>query len=806
MITPFDTDDPAFKTPGPNEARLVASPDTQSIELTYMPGGSTQTKTIIIPSSSKRFSAASSASSVPSHASRVLQAPRPSPALPESPVPQRKKWWERDGSCALIICGLVGLFLGCIIVTGHYYWRQYTELKDICSSKECVVTAASLISAMDTTVKPCNDFFQYACGNWNRLNIIPEDQSSINTFEVLTNQLQVTLKQILEEPLNDADNNATIKAKVFYRSCMDIAQIKKIGDIPLREALKKFGGWPVVEGRTWRRPNESIEVLLGHMRGEFNEGALLDQWIGPDDKNSSINILQIDQMQLALPSRDYYLHPNNAVERAAYKQYMTEVAILLGADPRTAADELQKVISFEIKLANATVPGADRRDTSANYRKMTLRELQRKVPQIQWRTYFQTFVNASITDDELVVSYAMPYFIQMGRIIQETDERVLYNYFLWRLVMVVLPHMIDDYQQKRIEFQKTLLGVLSERSRYSQCVEWTNKKMGTAVGALFVRDHFDSKSMSTALEMIHNIREAFNELLDENHWMDDETRAVAKIKANSINERIGFPEYIKNPYLLSKEYEMLNISRDRFLENVFTVLRFHAARNLARFGQPVDKNSWSTEPAVVNAFYNPNKNDIVLPAGILQPLFYSQHFPKSLNYGGIGVVIGHEITHGFDDKGRQHDKDGNLMQWWNNSTVEAFRARAKCIVDQYSRYKLREINLTVDGELTQGENIADNGGLKQAFRAYKKWADTHDPEPILPGLNMTHDQLFFLNYAQIWCGTMTPEHALIEVRSSEHPPGSVRVMGTLSNSIDFAKAYNCPVGSPMNPYDKCSVW
>ncbi|CAH1984049.1 unnamed protein product [Acanthoscelides obtectus] len=235
-------------------------------------------------------------------------------------------------------------------------------------------------------------------------------------------------------------------------------------------------------------------------------------------------------------------------------------------------------------------------------------------------------------------------------------------------------------------------------------------------------------------------------------------------------------------------------------------LRFEAQQNFNKLRQPVDKNKWSTDPAVVNAFYNPNRNDIVFPAGILQPLFYSQHFPKSLNYGGIGVVIGHEITHGFDDKGRQFDKDGNMMQWWNDKTIRAFRDRTQCMIDQYSRYKISEVDLYVNGRMTQGENIADNGGLKQSFRAYRKWVSQYGEEMDLPGLNLTHDQLFFLNYAQIWCGSMRPEDALSKVRSSVHSPGPIRVLGPLSNSHDFARAYNCPLGSPMNPTSKCSVW
>ncbi|KAK6620413.1 18S rRNA pseudouridine methyltransferase [Polyplax serrata] len=485
---------------------------------------------------------------------------------------------------------------------------------------------------------------------------------------------------------------------------------------------------------------------------------------------------------------------------------MTQIAILLGADDKTAEAELEEVIKFEVQLANATLPEADRHDTSAIYRKLPLGALQKEIPQLNWKEYLSTFLEIHIKETEPLVTYAMPYFVKMGEILMKTERRVIHNYVIWRLVMKILPHMIDEYQQKIIEFQKILLGILSERHRWSQCVEWTNKKLGMAVGALFIRDNFNQDSKETALEMIHTIREAFNELLTENKWMDDETRAVAKEKADSMNERIGYPELLTNTEELNKEYENLTIIDNQFLVNVFNVLKYDAYHNLRKLRQPVNKNKWSTEPAVVNAFYNPNKNDIVFPAGILQPLFYSQHFPKSLNYGGIGVVIGHEITHGFDDKGRQFDKDGNMMQWWNNATIKAFRERTQCIIDQYSKYKLDEVDLFVNGRMTQGENIADNGGLKQSFRAYKKWVAKHGEEPLLPGINLSHDQLFFLNYAQIWCGSMRPEDALTKIRSSVHSPGPVRVIGPLSNSWDFAKAYNCPLQSPMNPTSKCSVW
>ncbi|KAF2886482.1 hypothetical protein ILUMI_19691, partial [Ignelater luminosus] len=367
-------------------------------------------------------------------------------------------------------------------------------------------------------------------------------------------------------------------------------------------------------------------------------------------------------------------------------------------------------------VRKVSLPEVDRHDTSTIYKKLTLKQLQKIVPQINWVEYLSSFLSDDITENEPVVAYGLSYFIEMGKVLDQTDRRVVHNYVLWRLIMALVPHMIDDYQRERVEFRKILLGILSERSRWSQCVEWTNKKLGMAVGALFIHENFNHDSKETALTMIHTIREAFNDLLAENDWMDDETRAVAKEKADAMNERIGYPQLITESDELIKEYEALNITEDEFMTNILNVLKFEADQNSQKLRQPVDKDKWSTEPAIVNAFYNPNKNDIVIPAGILQPLFYSQHFPKSLNYGGIGVVIGHELTHGFDDKGRQFDKDGNMMQWWNNVTIRAFRDRAQCIIDQYSRYKIDEVGLYVNGRMTQGENIADNGGLKEAFR------------------------------------------------------------------------------------------
>jgi membrane metallo-endopeptidase-like protein 1 len=309
------------------------------------------------------------------------------------------------------------------------------------------------------------------------------------------------------------------------------------------------------------------------------------------------------------------------------------------------------------------------------------------------------------------------------------------------------------------------------------------------------------------MDMIENIRSSFTELLEEVPWMDDATKRVAREKADAIEERIGYPDYIMNDTALNLDYEGVRIDPTKYFENALANQNAAARRNLKNLRQPVDKARWTASPAIVNAFYSPSKNQITFPAGILQPPFYHSNNLKYLQFSGIAIAVAHEITHGFDDEGRLYNKDGNLKQWWPDSVIARFKEKAQCIIDQYNNYTVAEVGLNLNGRQTQGENIADNGGLKQAFRAYQRWIErTKTVEPLLPGLPLSHEQFFFLNFAQIWCGTNRPESYLQLVLSGRHSPGRFRVIGPLSNSIDFAKAYNCPLGSNMNPVKKCSVW
>nr|CAI5828592.1 unnamed protein product [Callosobruchus analis] len=491
----------------------------------------------------------------------------------------------------------------------------------------------------------------------------------------------------------------------------------------------------------------------------------------------------------------------------AYYKYMTNIAILFGANATTAGKELLEVIEFEKKLAKASSPKQDQRDRSKAYHKMALTELSTIVPQVNWLEYFRSIYGKEMNETENIVVDDLPYFKELGIILAKTGRQTIHNYVMSRLVMDLSSYLIDDYQKEELMFKQIVYGIKSGLDRWFKCVKWVKGYMGMAVGALYVREHFDQDSKVEVVQMIDMLREAFNELLVENEWMDEETKKVAKEKANAMGTKVGYPQLVVNDQELCKKYQLLNTSDNGFLKNMLNAMKFEAQTNFKKLRQPVDKKQWDQGPAIVNAFYSPRQNAIEIPAALLQPLIYSKISPKSLNYGGIGVIIGHEITHGFDDSGRQFDKDGNLRQWWNNATIKAFREKAQCITDKYSRYKVTDGNdLHINGKLTLGENIADNGGLKQSYRAYRNWVSQHGEEMQLPGLNLTHDQLFFLNFAQTWCSSIRPERALLAVRSDTHSLGPMRVVGSLSSSQDFAKAYSCPVGSPMNPSEKCSVW
>ncbi|XP_033330133.1 neprilysin-4 isoform X1 [Megalopta genalis] len=684
------------------------------------------------------------------------------------------------------------------------FWKSEGNAWDIREAK-----AKIMLTYMDRSTDPCEDFYQYACGNWARHNPIPKDKSAYDTFEMIRESLDTVLKELLEEPISpelesDVDD-ATVKAKYLFQSCMNYEILEQRMGRPLIELLDELGGWPIL------RPNWDPEkfdwlLLVAQLR-LYNNDILISEWVAPDIKNSDEYIIQFDQTSLGLPTRDYFLQPSNIIYLKAYKNYLIKIATLLGAPLQNATMDADELIEFETRLAKITSSADERGNVSELYQRMSIGELRSLVPQINWHQYLTIVLARPMNATEPVVVYALQYIQDLVNLLSKTSPRTIANYLLWRFVRHRVNNLDDRFQEAKQKFYYILLGREQAPSRWKNCVAQVNSNMGMAVGSMFVKKYFDEKSKNDTLSMIREIQRAFRELLNQTSWIDDETKELATEKVIAMLLRIGYPDFILQPKLLNKRYKDIVIHPDKYFENTLNILQHLTRVGQDRLGSPVNKTLWNTAPAVVNAYYSRSKNRIMIPAGILQPPFYHRYFPRSLNFGGIGVVIGHEITHGFDDKGRLFDKDGNLHRWWKDEAIYGFHQRAQCLIDQYSHYTVSEVGMQIDGINTQGENIADNGGIKQAFRAYERWlGENGGADETLPGLNATGKQLFFLNFAQVWCGSMRPKASRNKLKTTVHSPGKFRVIGTLSNSEDFSEVFSCPLGSPMNPVNKCSVW
>lgn len=534
--------------------------------------------------------------------------------------------------------------------------------------------------------------------------------------------------------------------------------------------------------------------------------------------------LQIDQPGLGLPSRDYY-ECTGAYKEAcsAYVDFMISVAKLIlqerniSVSESEISEQMGRVMDLEKEIANATTKSEDRNDPLLLYNKMTLAQLQNNFSlEINHKVFnWSEFINAimstvqiNVDNTEHVIVYDPDYLIKLRSILVKYSSRDLQNYMTWRFVMDLVNSLSRDYKDTRNAFRKALYGTTSETAAWRRCANYVNGNMENAVGRLYVEEAFAGDSKHVVEEMIADIRGVFIKTLDELPWMDAETKKRAEQKATAIRERIGYPdEIVTDDNKLNSEYQELNYKEEEYFENIIQNLVFTQKKRLKKLREKVDKEEWISGAAVVNAFYSASRNQIVFPAGILQPPFFSASQPKSLNYGGIGMVIGHEITHGFDDNGRNFNENGDLVDWWTEESARNFKELSQCMVYQYGNFSWDLAGgQNLSGINTLGENIADNGGVRQAYKAYENFVRKHGKEKLLPGLDMNHKQLFFLNFAQVWCGTYRPEYAVNSIKTDVHSPGKFRVLGSLQNSPEFSEAFSCTTRDNMNPAQKCRVW
>jgi endothelin-converting enzyme/putative endopeptidase len=639
------------------------------------------------------------------------------------------------------------------------------------------------LDAIDRSVDACTDFYKFACGNWMAKNPVPADRSSWGRFDELQERNNETLKKILEgAPGADAGSR---KIGDYYASCMDESAINAKGAAPLDPLLKKVAALTSANALA---PLVAELHTIG-VKPFFNFGT------EADFKDASVEMAIADQGGMGLPDRDYYSRDDaKSVElRKQYVEHVGKMASLLGDPADRAAKSAEAVMKIETALAKAALDVVARRDPNQIYHKLSAAELQKLTPQFQWQQYFTGIGSPPI----YALNVTEPdFFKAMGQTIADTPLDDLKAYLRWHIVHASAVILSAPFVNENFRFYGTqLTGAKELRPRWKRCVQYTDSDLGEALGQAFVKEAFGPQAKADTLRMVHELEAALEKDINSLEWMTAATKREALAKLKAISDKIGYPEKWR-------DYSALTITRGDALGNSQRSNAFEFRRNLAKIGKPVDKTEWEMTPPTVNAYYNPLENNINFPAGILQPPFYSAKADAAVNFGGAGAVIGHELTHGFDDQGRQFDARGNLKDWWTPADAKAFEDRAQCFVDQYSSLTAVD-DVKLNGKLTLGENTADNGGLRISLMAYLARA-AKEPTGTIDGF--TPEQRLFLGWGQVWCDNMRPELARMLAQTNPHSPGRERVNGVVSNMPEFQKAFACKAGSAMVRSTQCRVW
>jgi putative endopeptidase len=656
---------------------------------------------------------------------------------------------------------------------------QPDDLKKV-SLEEVGLESASL----DRSADACTDFYQFACGGWLAANEIPADKARWGRFGEVDDRNEAALHEILEDARAGKGGDDPIMAKLgaFYGSCMDEAGIEKAGLTGIKPLLDRIG--KIKDARSLTAALVDLHnVGVGVVFGAGSEGDFAD---------SSKNVLWVDSGGLGLPDRDYYFKDDFKDKVAAYREHLVKVFELLGRDAKKAGAAADNVMAIEVQLAEVTRDGVARRDLPKLYNPVDLAGLSKLTGKLDWKAYLTGRGNA---EHAKVIVTTPEFFSKLDQMIGSVKPAAWQDYLTFHLVdgmSFALPKKFDD---ESFAFEQKLSGVEKQRERYKRCVDATGFALNEALAQPYITKMFPGSSKQAAIETVSSIAKAFEGEIDKLDWMSAETKAAAKVKLGKISGLIGYPDTFRS-------YDFA-VTPDNFAANTLAGTAYEVKRQFLKAGKPYDKNEWLMPAYIVNAYYNPLANNTGLPAGILQPPFWGQSRSAAANLGGIGMVVGHELTHGFDDQGAQFDSDGNMAMWWQKSDFEKFTAKGQCVADQYSTFEVLPGKF-VNGKLTLGENIADIGGIKMAFRAYRSVREGATDRTLADGF--TEDQQFFLAVAQAWCSKDRDEEALQRLTTDVHSPPSWRVNGSLMNTPEFSEAFQCQDGARMKPAKRCQVW
>ncbi|MFL5623063.1 MAG: M13 family metallopeptidase [Gemmatimonadaceae bacterium] len=632
---------------------------------------------------------------------------------------------------------------------------------------------------LDRSVSACTDFYQFANGGWISRNPIPAAFSVWGSFAELQENNQGNLLTILRAAAASGNPQANAdlrKLGVFYSSCMDSVGAERAGAQPIKAELDRIAAIN-------NRAGVEAEVARLHARGIpllFNFGAQQDL------KNSTAVIAGLSQGGLSLPDRDYYLNNDKryADIRANYTDHVARMFQLIGEPASQATADAQKVLAIETALATPSMTRVQRRDPNANYHRMTSAELAQLAPGFNWSSFFAGEGRADIS----TINVQNPAFVKAAdSMLTSTPLDSWKAYLRWKVLDATAQSLSSAFVNEDFRFSSTLSGTKEMLPREKRCARATDQGLRDALGQAYVSQYFTPQAKQRALEMVRNLESVFRDRLQTLGWMSDTTKTQATAKLAAFTNKIGYPDKWR-------DYSTLTIKPGHFLDNQLAVQQYERRRTLSRIGQPVDRTEWGMTPPTVNAYYNPSMNEIVFPAGILQPPFFDPNADDAVNYGGMGAVIGHEMTHGFDDQGAQFDAQGNLRNWWGASDLDKFKKGTGLVASQFDAYTVLD-SVHVNGKLTLGENLADLGGLSVAYAALEKALAEKGRPPLIDGF--TPEQRFFLAWAQIWRQNITPEALRVRINTDPHSPGRWRTNGPLSNLPQFAAAFGCKPGDPM---------
>jgi putative endopeptidase len=645
------------------------------------------------------------------------------------------------------------------------------------------------VGYMERSVSPATNFYEFADGQWLKDNPVPPDKSRWASFSELAERNWYLIHGILEDAARQSKSlprhSPRREVGDFYASVMDTNRIEKLGLKPIAADLKKID---IIKS------TKDLFALLAdfHQRGI---GGMFAAGFGPDEKNSSIYAVELGQGGLSLPDRDYYLKASFADKRKQYHEHLVKMFKLLGEKSAMAEADAATVMAMETELAEASRTRVELRDPIKNYNKFTGDELAAKTPALWWKVYF---TDRNLAEPAFEIVGQPEFFAAVNRMVRERPLADWKVYLRWKLLHDSAPFLPMAFERENFNFYgRVLSGQPEQEPRWKRAAHMIDGSIGEALGQLYVEKYFPPEARARMNELVQNEKAVFHDRLEKISWMTEATRAKALAKFARFTQKIGYPDKFR-------DYSAIVIRRDDLLGNIRRAAAFESRREIARVGKPVDRTEWHMTPETVNAYFNPVQNEIVFPAGILQPPFFDPTKDDAVNYGAIGVVIGHEMTHGYDDEGRKYDADGNLNDWWTEADSKAFESRAQLVVDEYNHFEALP-GLHVNGKLTLGENLADLGGVHIAYEALERvLAKDLSKRKIIDGF--TPEQRFFISFAQIWRTNIRPAEAQRLVTVDPHSPGQFRAYGPLLNVSEFYEAFNIKPGSPMwLPPDKRTI-